>query len=230
MYGLSCRFACFRLIGYDRTFCGRGVLMREHCENDTKVRESGIDQASPASVSVAMTEVLQQAELIYSAADVQSAISQMAEKMTTCLRDQNPLVLCVMNGGAFLTQQLTLQLKFPLEMDYLHASRYRGQTRGGTLDWLAKPKASLEGRVVLLVDDILDEGYTLVAVREYLQSCELSALYTAVLVNKKHARKAEPDWLPDFVGLEVEDRYVFGCGMDYKKHWRHLPEIYAVKE
>ncbi|HXH02059.1 MAG TPA: hypoxanthine-guanine phosphoribosyltransferase [Candidatus Competibacteraceae bacterium] len=173
--------------------------------------------------------VLREADLLCSEAEVQAALDRMAEAITARLGDQDPVVLVVMNGALIPAGHLLTRLHFPFKVGYLHATRYRGDTRGGELYWVARPSQPVEGRVVLVVDDIFDEGLTLKAILDDLRGAGVKALYSAVLVNKRHERKA-PGLKVDFVGLEVPDRYVFGCGMDYKEYWRNLPGIYAVKE
>jgi len=173
-------------------------------------------------------EVLNNADQLHSAEDVQRAIDRMAKEITGKLKDTNPLVLCVMVGGLIPAGWILSRLGFPLNMDYIHATRYRGNTSGGKLHWIAEPSSPLTDRTVLIIDDILDEGITL---KEIVASCyERGAkkVYTAVLVEKKHDRCISDK--ADFTGLEVEDRYVFGCGMDYKGFLRNLPAIYAVGE
>lgn len=173
--------------------------------------------------------VLSNADLLWSAEDVAAALDRMASAITTRLRDTNPLVLVVLNGALIPAAQLLTRLDFPLQVSYLHATRYRGATRGGELNWLAKPNISVQGRKVLIVDDIFDEGTTLKAILDDLRRSGAKEIHTAVLVNKIHNRKVS-DLVVDFIGLEVEDRYVFGFGMDYQEYLRNLPAIYAVHE
>lgn len=173
-------------------------------------------------------EVLKNADCLHDAAAISAAYDRMAKAIAAEYEGKNPLLLCVMIGGLHPTSEITQRLKFAFEIDYLHASRYRGETTGGGLVWKASPEISLRGRHVLVIDDILDEGYTLAAIVESLEKQEPASLKMAVLAEKIHDRKA-PGVKADFVGLTVEDRYVFGCGMDYKNYWRQLPAIYAVK-
>ena len=115
------------------------------------------------------------------------------------------------------------------ELDYIHVTRYQNQTAGNKLDWLVYPQTSIKDRTVLIIDDILDQGITLSAIVEYCKNQGAKEVVSAVLVHKKHDRyKSDVDC--DYVGLEVEDRYVFGYGMDYKGKLRHLDAIYAVAE
>jgi len=173
--------------------------------------------------------VLADADCLHDAARVQAAYDRLADAVGAEYATQNPLVLCVMVGGVAPTAEITRRLEFALEIDYLHATRYRGATQGGGLVWKRQPEARrIEGRHVLVIDDILDEGHTLVAIRHALQDFRPASLKVAVLAEKRHARRAAGAHA-EFIGLQVEDRYVFGCGMDYKEFWRQLPAIYAVK-
>lgn len=173
--------------------------------------------------------VLAEADRLYSPEDVNAALDRMAGAITAELGGSDPIVLCVMTGGIIPAGHLLTRLDFPLRIDYLHATRYRGATRGGELRWITRPSLPLAGRTLLVIDDILDEGYTLAAIVDYLRSEGAEAVYSAVLAEKRHARRA-PGIEADFVGLQVEDRYVFGCGMDYRGYHRNLPAIYAVRD
>ncbi len=173
--------------------------------------------------------VLRNADMLCSAKQVEAALDHLAAAITERLEGLNPLLMVVMNGGMIPASHLLTRLDFPLQIGYLHATRYRGDTRGGALHWLARPSIPVEDRVVLVVDDIFDEGATLKAIIEELKGGGPRELLTAVLINKRHDRKVE-DLKVDYIGLEVEDRYVFGCGMDYKEYLRNLPGIYAVRE
>ncbi|HEX6928189.1 MAG TPA: hypoxanthine-guanine phosphoribosyltransferase [Gammaproteobacteria bacterium] len=173
-----------------------------------------------------LREVLANADCLHDAAAIQDAVRRLAAAINPQYRDRCPLVLVVMNGGLLPAGWLLPAFDFFFELDYVHATRYRGRTSGDKLQWLAKPHKSLQGRDVLLVDDILDEGVTL---RELIAWCGeegANSVRTAVLVQKDIGRPASAK--ADFVGLVVENRYVFGCGMDYKEHFRHLPALYAL--
>ncbi len=169
------------------------------------------------------------ADLLFDQNTVAEAYDRMAEQITERLSDSNPVLLCVMSGGLVPAGELFTRLNFPVELDYLHATRYHGTQGGPELNWIAQPAQSLEGRSVLVVDDILDEGVTLAAILDFCGDQGAADVYSAVLVEKQHDRKA-PGLKADFVGLKVEDRYVFGCGMDYHGYWRNLPAIYAITE
>ncbi len=176
-----------------------------------------------------MNQILAEADCLVPESQVHNAIDTMAKAITARLKDSNPLLFCVMNGGLILTGQLLPRLHFPVQAEYLHATRYRQETTGGILEWKLRPEQALQGRTVLIVDDILDEGTTLDAIAEFCQAQGAAEVLTAVLVDKQHDRKARPGLKADFTGLEVEDRFLFGFGMDYKGYWRNAPGIYAVK-
>lgn len=172
--------------------------------------------------------MLETADLLCSAAAVSAAVSRIAREITAALAGSFPLVLCVMRGAVVFAGHLLPQLRFPLEFDYLDLRRYGDSIRGGEIEWRAMPGTAVAGRTVLVLDDILDQGRTLAAVREKLLAAGANRVYYAVLTEKDTGR-AKPV-RADFVGLRVPDRYVFGCGMDVGGAWRNLPEIYALKE
>ncbi|MFA6052497.1 MAG: hypoxanthine-guanine phosphoribosyltransferase [Methylobacter sp.] len=168
------------------------------------------------------------ADLLYSEQEVEAAIDKMAQDINTLLADRNPLLLCVMNGGIVIAGKLLTRLKIPLTIDAINASRYQNQTAGGNIEWVLKPGTPLEGRTVLIIDDILDEGITLEAIRQYCLEQGATSVYSAVLVDKILDHKKPIT--ADFIGLETEDRYLFGYGMDYKGYLRNASGIYACKE
>lgn len=173
--------------------------------------------------------VLAEADLLVGEEELATAIGRMAAEITERLHDRRPLVLCVMNGGLIIAGQILPKLRFPLEIDYGHATRYGDSTEGGGLDWRVMPREDMKGRTVLLLDDILDEGVTLDALARYCREQGAREVLLAVLVEKLHLRKVTPGMRADFSGIEVGDRFLFGYGLDYKGYWRNAPGIYAVK-
>ncbi|SHG52425.1 hypoxanthine phosphoribosyltransferase [Hydrocarboniphaga daqingensis] len=186
-------------------------------------------QAQIAATLAEARAVMAEADCLHDAAAVKAAYDRLGHEITARYADLNPLILTVMNGGLLPTAEIVSRLPFAFEQDYLHATRYRGATTGGGLVWKRQPDAKrISGRHVLVIDDILDEGYTLVAIRKALLEFQPASFAVAVTCEKLHDRRA-PGAVAEFVGVKVEDRYVFGCGMDYKEYWRQLPAIYAVK-
>ena len=172
--------------------------------------------------------ILETADLVCPAATVADAVARLAHEITGRLADSFPLVLCVMRGAVIFAGQLLPQLRFPLEVDYVEVTRYGAGTRGGELSWRVAPGPAVTGRTVLVLDDILDEGHTLAAIREKLAQMGTARTLMAVLSEKDTGR---PKLVKaDFTGVMLPDRYVFGCGLDVKGAWRNLPDIYALKE
>jgi hypoxanthine phosphoribosyltransferase len=174
-------------------------------------------------------EALARSDVLHDRAAVAAAYDRLAADIERALGARDPLLLCVMVGGLMPAAELARRFGFPFQLDYLHATRYRGDTRGAALEWRARPSLPLAGRCVLLVDDILDEGVTLRAVAADCRARGAAEVRIAVLVKKDHARRVA-GVEADFVGLRVPDRYVFGCGMDYREYHRNLPEIRALRE
>jgi len=170
-------------------------------------------------------QVQASAELLYNEEIVEKAIDTMANEINAVLSELNPVFICVMNGGIVTAGKLLTRLNFPLTIDAINASRYRNSTSGQAIKWLHKPETVLANRTVLLVDDILDEGLTLDSIYKYCQQQGAASIYSAVLVNK-NLGKPKPIHA-DFVGLNTENRYLFGYGMDYKGYLRNAPGIFA---
>ncbi|MEY3106694.1 MAG: hypothetical protein RIT35_864 [Pseudomonadota bacterium] len=168
------------------------------------------------------------ADLLFSEQEVEAALDKIAGQINHQLAELNPLLLCVINGGIVIAGKLVTRLTFPLTIDSINASRYQNQTTGGNIEWILKPSTPLKDRTILIVDDILDEGITLATIHDYCLEQGATAVYSAVLLDKilGHNKPISAD----FIGLEVENRYLFGYGMDYKGYLRNVPGIYACKE
>jgi len=173
--------------------------------------------------------ILAKSDLLYDRPEVELAIDRMAVKIGKDYQAQFPVFMTLMHGGMFFAARLALELGIDAEFDYVHATRYHGETTGSGLAWLRRPAAIIEGRPVLLVDDILDEGHTLKAVRDWCQDQGASNVRIAAMTVKQHDR-CVPGLAADYIGLMVPDRYVFGYGMDVNEHGRNLPGIYALNE
>lgn len=175
-----------------------------------------------------LKKVTARATELYSNEQISCAIDVMAKQISQDLQELNPVILCVMIGGVVLTGQLLTRLDCHLQVDYIHATRYQGKTVGGSLVWLSEPRIDLTNRAVLVVDDILDGGITLSEIIKYCESRGASMVKSAVLVDKITSRAEGGLAKADYTGIQVENRYVYGYGMDYKGYLRNEPGIYAV--
>ena len=171
---------------------------------------------------------LENSDGVAGAGEVQAAIRRVATEIEQRLSGAYPMVLAVMGGAVVFAGQLLPLLRFPLDFDYIHASRYGAATRGAGVDWKVSPPGLVGGRTVLVLDDILDHGETMNAIRNRLLELGAKEFCCAVLVEKTLGMRKPI--AADFVGLTIPDRFVFGCGMDAKGDWRNLPEIRAMKE
>ncbi len=171
--------------------------------------------------------LLARSEQILAAEAVQKTLRRIAGEISVVLKDQYPLVLAVMRGGVVFAGHLLPLLNFPLDFDYVDATRYGADTTGGALRWRVDIPDTVNGRVVLLVDDILDEGVTLAEIRDRLLKAGAVRVLVAVFADKMTGR--DKPVAADYVGTSVPDRYVFGFGMDVRGMWRNLPAVYALK-
>ena len=180
------------------------------------------------SIPNTIKSVYEKSTCLFTTHEVEVALDKMAIKIHEKLHDQNPVLICVMVGGLVPLGNLLPRLDFPLEVDYVHATRYNGDIRGGEIRWKVRPSTNLNGRTVLIVDDILDGGITLAAIISEIKALGAEQVFSAVLVDKYRKRDAEGLQHADFVGLQVEDHYIFGYGMDYNEYLRNAPGIFVV--
>jgi hypoxanthine phosphoribosyltransferase len=171
--------------------------------------------------------LLDEADLLFAAEEVNAAVERMAGEITARLKEEFPVVLSVMGGAAVFTGRLLPLLEFPLEFGAIEVTRYNNDIEGREIAWRLPPKDNVRGRAVLVVDDILDEGITLAAIRNKLVEMGAAHVYSAVFADKDIGRDKPAH--ADFVGVSVPNRYVFGFGMDAYGVWRNLPAIYALK-
>jgi len=169
------------------------------------------------------------AKLLVSRQEVEAGYDRLAKALQPVVDRQDCVLIGVMRGGMIPLVNIVSRLEGDFQLDYCHATRYSGKLHGGDTRWVQKPALSLEGKTVVLIDDIFDEGHTLAFIAGYCATAGASLIVTAVLVRKNHDRGIA-GISPDFTGLMVEDSYLFGCGMDYQERWRHLPEIYGLSD
>lgn len=168
------------------------------------------------------------ADVVATGAVVARAYDRLAEELQPVVVAEDCVMLGILMGGLLPLARLSGIVTGDFTMDYCQVGRYRGATQGGEFEWVQAPRSDLGDRTVLLIDDIFDEGITLDYVVRACLDRGAHRVLSIVLVRKRHDRVAV-DYEPDLVGLEVDDRYVFGCGMDYRHRWRHLPAIYALR-
>ena len=172
-------------------------------------------------------EIHNSADLLFDSQAVDQGMAELTAKVAKDCEKEFPLVLCVMNGGLYLTGQLLRHWDFPMIVDYVHATRYRLATLGKDVLWKTYPQNEIKGRNVIIVDDIFDQGYTLEEVKSYCLKHGAKKCISVFLIRKTHDRKTA-NIQPDYVGLECGDCYVYGAGMDLNGYFRNLSSIHFV--
>lgn len=177
-------------------------------------------------------KLLHNAEEIFDAQEVQQAVAGVAEKLNQRFdrpEDETfPLVLGVMGGAVVFVGQVLPQLRFPLEFDYIHVSRYGDDDQGGRVVWKVIPRPNVAGRTIIVLDDILDEGETLAHVKQRLLDMGAAEVIIAVFADK--ALKQAKPVKADIVGLTIPNKFVVGFGMDVYGYWRNLPGLWAIRQ
>jgi hypoxanthine phosphoribosyltransferase len=173
--------------------------------------------------------LLENSRVLYNRDEVNAAVQKMADEINAFYADEPIILISVLTGAIIPAAWLATRLTMPVQMDFVHATRYRGGLYGAELEYRVPPRLDLEGKQILIVDDIFDEGHTLAAIKGSVEKRKAGSVKMAALVRKDHDRGLPRDYV-DFVGLEVPDVYVFGCGMDAYEEWRHLDEILILEE
>jgi len=174
-------------------------------------------------------DLLKNSRLLFSRDEVSAAVQKMADEINAFYGDEPVILISVLTGGIIPAAWLATRLKMPVQMDFVHATRYRGGLYGAELEYRVPPRLDLEGKNVLIADDIFDEGNTLAAIKGSVEKRKAGSVKMAALVRKIHDRGLSRDFV-EFVGLDVPDVYVFGCGMDAYEEWRHLDEIRVLEQ
>ena len=173
--------------------------------------------------------LLEKSRVVVDRDEVMAAIDKMASEINAFYGDEPIIMIAVMTGAIIPAAWLATRLNMPVQIDFVHATRYQSGVYGAELEYRVPPRMELKGRKVLIVDDIFDEGDTLAAIKGSCEKRKAESVHMAVLVRKMHDRGL-PREFADFVGLDVPDVYVFGCGMDAYEEWRHLDHILALEE
>jgi hypoxanthine phosphoribosyltransferase len=170
--------------------------------------------------------LIRKSSVIYSEIEIKTVIKNIADQVNQTIKTDDLYVLCVMNGALIFAGQLLPRLEKNIQYSYIHATRYAASLTGGPIHWLVKPPIDIEGKTVLILDDILDEGITLREIATTCLAMKAKAIYTAVLFDKEITK--EKSYFPNFIGLKVPNRFVFGYGLDCKGLGRNLPHLYTL--
>jgi len=173
--------------------------------------------------------ILDNSRVLFDRNEVNAAVQKMADEINAYYGNEPLILISVLTGAIIPAAWLITKLKMPVQMDFVHATRYRGGLYGAELEYRVPPRLDLECKNILIVDDIFDEGHTLAAIKGSVEKRKAGSVKMAALVRKDHDRGLSRDYV-DFVGMDVPDVYVFGCGMDAYEEWRHLDEIWVFEQ
>ena len=167
--------------------------------------------------------------LLLSPEQIDRRVAEMAEEISASMRDDSPwLVLGVLRGAFIFMADLVRKLKRAVAMDFIQISSYRDDTKNSAIELVKAPTLNLRGRSLLLVDDILDTGNSMVWLVNYLDNQQVGCLRTCVLVDKPDCRQVKIS--ADYVGFSLPPVFVVGYGLDAAQQYRQLPGIYQLPE
>ena len=168
-------------------------------------------------------------EILFDQNQIRECVAKMGERITRDYRGEPLTIIAVLQGGALFMADLIREIHLPLRLDAISVSSYEGGTKSsGKVTFLQEKMPNIEGRNVLILDDILDTGRTLSAIsRRFLDECAPKSVKTAVLLSKKIERSVEIE--ADYVGFEIGSEFVVGYGLDYRDEYRNLPVIGVLK-
>ncbi len=181
---------------------------------------------SRAVVPVALRREVE--AVLIPAARIQRRVGELAAAISADYRDQEFVIVALLNGTVTFLADLMRCMELPLQMDLMGVSSYHGGTSSGRLEFNRPLKLSVKGRHVLLVDDILDTGKTLRAVTAELARLGAASVRTCVLLDKPAGRVGE--FAADYVGFVVPHLFVVGYGLDYDEKYRNLPFVGVLKK
>ena len=162
--------------------------------------------------------------VLVSKQDLQKRIAEMAKEIDEIYKDSNPLFICIMKGSLFFTADLLRNVTTPAQIDFMCVSSYGSSTvSSGTLNVKIDLRSDIEGKHVIVVEDIIDSGNTLYNLKNLLLTRNPASLKICSLLDKPDRRVQNVD--VDYVGFQIPDEFVVGYGLDYNEDYRTLPDI-----
>ncbi len=159
---------------------------------------------------------------------IDGAIAKIAEQLNTNVADKDPLLICILNGSFMFAADVMKKLNFPCQISFVKMSSYEGTGSTGSVKELIGLTEKIEGRTVVILEDIIDTGYTIEKVKKQMLGYGVADLKIASLLLKPDALKVDVN--VDYVGLEIPNDFIVGYGLDYDGYGRNLADIYTVVE
>lgn len=175
-----------------------------------------------------MEDLEKKLKIMYTEEQIQNRIKEVAKKIDEDYKGKTVIIISVLKGAIFFTVDLVKKMKTPIILEVMQVSSYQGTQSTGNIIVKKGLDTDIEGKDVLIVEDIIDTGYTLKYLKEYLQSQNPKSLKIAVLADKKEKRKA--DVKVDYTCFEIENKYVVGYGFDVDEIGRNIPYIGYLEE
>ncbi len=163
---------------------------------------------------------------LYTASQIQQRVSELAAQLSADMRGREPVALIVLKGGLHFGSDLLRNLTVPVSVDFVRAKSYEGTAPAGGVKFLIRPSLPLQGKHVIIVEDILDTGLTARAILELVEAEQPASIVFCSLFDKPKCRKV--DLKGDYVGFELDSQFVVGYGMDYNERYRELPDVYVL--
>ena len=177
-------------------------------------------------------ELLKKTEVVFTTEQVQAAVTKVAnelnERFNYVESDTFPLFLGVMGGSVVFTGQLLPQLTFPMEFDFLHVSSYGTEDHGNEVIWKVIPRRNVMNRVIVVLDDVLDDGETLFQVQKRLIEMGAAQVILVVFGEKHTGTKKQVQ--VDHIGMPLPNKFLVGFGLDVEGYWRNLPDIRFLRQ
>jgi hypoxanthine phosphoribosyltransferase len=165
-------------------------------------------------------------ELSITSTEIQKAIWRIADQMDQDLKDKNPLMICILNGSFMFAADLMKKLTTPCQVSFVKVASYDGTQTTGSVKEIIGLSENIEGRTVVLLEDIVDTGVTIENILKQVTSLKPREVKVATLLFKPDACKRALTL--DYIGLSIPNDFIVGYGLDYNGYGRNLPDIYSV--
>ena len=164
--------------------------------------------------------------IFISAAEIEAAVDKVAQRINTDMEGKNPLFLVILNGAFMFAADLFKKITIPCEMSFVKLSSYSGTSSTQNVKKLIGLNEELRGRSVIIVEDIIDTGFTMEKLIADINKLQPEEVRLATCLFKPNAFQKE--FPIDYVGIEIPDDFIVGYGLDYDGYGRNYPEIYKI--
>lgn len=165
---------------------------------------------------------------LFTREEIQKRVEELGVKISEDYKDKNLLVVSLLRGSFVFAADLIREINVPVEIDFITTASYgHGEVSTGRVEIINDIRTDVKGKDILIVDDIIDSGYTLEKVKEVLESKNPNSIEICVMLDKPSRREVELK--PSYVGFEIEDLFIVGYGLNYKDHYRNIPYIFSFE-